>query len=177
MVRFHPTYHMLIPHLSVGTYVVVFKLIRLLDASFVYLILWLAFLFVPWWYRCHILSIRCRDRCWVIEFVLLDTGSLLWLFLAFIQRMNIILFFKYCWFVTSWCGYLIPHLHTPIEFWHPLVSVFSMILVWSVYEWVFKFIVWFAMYLRECSLVWDSFGGYFDYVILLCFSHPIKGLC
>ena len=60
---------MLIPQLSVGTYVVVFKLIRLLDAPFVHLILWLAFLFVPWWYRCHILSIWRRDRCWVIEFI------------------------------------------------------------------------------------------------------------
>ena len=59
---------------------------------------------------------------------LLDTGSLLWLFLAFIPRMNIILFFEYCWFVTSWCGYLIPYLHTPIEvrdmFCDQLVSVF-----------------------------------------------------
>ena len=133
MVRFHPTYHMLIPQLSVGTYVVVFKLIRLLDAPFIYLILWLAFLFVPWWYRCHVLSIWRCDMCCVIEFVLLDTGSFLWLFHTFILRMNVMLFFMYG---GSWrvCGYLIPHLHTNWSLWHVLWPVSIGVFLWFWFD-------------------------------------------
>ena len=168
---------MLIPQLSVGTYVVVFKLIRLLDTPIVYLILWLAFLFVPWWYICHILSIRRHDRCWVIEFVFVGYWFVSLVIPCIHSANEYYIVFEYCWFVTSWCGYLIPKLHTPIEvrdmFCDLLVSVFfydfGLIAVWmslcvlhlvcNVFAWVFTGM--------------SSFEDYFDYEILQCLSRSI----
>ena len=66
----------------------------------------------------------------------LGIGTFLWLFHTFIPWMNVILFFTYCWFVTSWCRYLIHHLYTQIEF----RDMFSDLLV-SVFFYDFGLIV------------------------------------
>ena len=172
---------MLIPQLSVGTYVVVVKLNCLVVTPFVYLILWLAFLFVPWWYRCHILSIRRRDRCWEIEFVFVGYWFVFLVIscIHFSKEYYIVLqvllirdelvrmfnpsIAQQLDFVTCFCDLLVSMFFYDLNLFIVWMSLYVLCLVCNVFAWVFTGM--------------SSFDDYFDYVILPCLSHSIKRLC